>query len=347
MQKKLNKEFNFVSEEVCYQNKSANVTISGTLMMPEKIKSVVTVILIAGFGANGRDYELLGHKRFLVMAEYLAKFGIATLRYDKRGVGKSTGDYAIATSRDFADDVIAGIEFLKTRKDIDTNKIGLIGHSEGGMIACMVAAENKDVDFVVNMAGVVQTDVDGLVAQTAKQLKVDGASSEFLKQDKILRTQIFTIVKQEKDTELAKIKLQNLMSDYWDNLPENLKSEANKLPFAITQEKIESMTNMFNSSWYRFFLNYDPVDALKKMKVPVLSIYGDKDWIVSAQPSLDIISDIFEETDNNNFTNLEIPNVNHSFQTCKTGSITEYSVIKETISPIVLKNILDWICNLI
>ncbi|MFA5075166.1 MAG: alpha/beta hydrolase [Candidatus Babeliales bacterium] len=343
---KLNKEFNFINEEVCYQNKSANITLSGTLTIPENTKPIATVIFIAGFGPNGRDYELLGHKRFLVMSEYLAKLGIATLRYDKRGVGKSTGDYSLATSRDFADDVIVGIKFLKNRKDISSNKIGLIGHSEGGMIASMVAAENKDVDFVVNMAGVVQTDVDGLVTQTAKQLKVDGASQDFLEQDKILRTQIFTIVKQEKDIESAKIKLQNLMSDYWNNLPENLKKEANKLPFAITKDKIENMANMFNSPWYRYFLNYNSVDALKKIKQPILSIYGNKDWIVSAQPSLDIISQMLKSSGNNNFINIELPNLNHSFQACKTGSMAEYPVIKETISPVVLKNIFDWILNL-
>ncbi|KKQ33617.1 MAG: Spectinomycin 3' adenylyltransferase [candidate division TM6 bacterium GW2011_GWF2_37_49] len=339
------KEPMFKSEEVSYQNNQAGITISGTLTLPTSTKPSATVILVPGYGPNDRDYVLFGHKRFMVLAEYLTQQGLAVLRFDKRGVGKSTGDYGSATSRDFADDVIAGIEYLKTRKDIDASKLGLIGHSEGGMISCMVAAESDDVAFVVMMAGVVQADVEDLVVQTAKQMKADGASDELITQDGKFRTQILTIVQQESDVELAKTKLQTLMQDYWTNLPEPLKQESEEIQFAITAAKIDGMTQVFNSPWYRYFLHCKPVEMLKQITVPVLALYGNRDWIASSQPSVSIVSETLKVLGNNNVTALELPNLNHSLQTCQTGALAEYATIEETIAPEVLKIISEWILN--
>ncbi|HBS48416.1 TPA: alpha/beta hydrolase [Candidatus Dependentiae bacterium] len=335
--------FPYSIEEVSYQNEKAKVNLSGSLTMPNQTGHFPAVILVAGLGPHDRDNNMMGHKRFLVLADYLTRNGIAVLRFDKRGVGKSTGDYAVATSRDFADDVIAGIKYLKTRKEIDPNKIGLIGHSEGGMIACMLAAESKDVAFLVSMAGVVQTDVDDLVMQTAKQLKADGASEELLAQDHKLRMQILTIVKQELNIEVAKVKLQKLMNDYCAQLPENLKKESDNIPFAITKSKIDSMVEAFNSSWYRYFLNCNTAEMLKKIVVPVLALNGDRDWIVSSNPSLEITSDSLKAAGNLDYKTVELHNLNHTFQTCKTGSLAEYGTIEETIAPEALKIILDWI----
>lgn len=339
------KEPRFKSEEVNYQNNKIGITISGSLTLPTSAKPSATVILVPGYGPNDRDYTLFTHKRFKVLAEYLTNHGLAVLRFDKRGVGKSTGDYGAATSRDFADDVMAGIEYLKTRKDIDASKIGLIGHSEGGMISCMVAAESDDVAFVVMMAGVVQADVKDLVVQTAKQMKADGASDELIAQDGKMRTQLLTIVKQESDVELAKIKIQQLMQDYWISLPESLKQESEKIPFAITSAKIDGMTQVFNSPWYRYFLHCKPVEVLKQITVPVLALYGDRDWIASSQSSVAIVSETLKAAGNNDVTALELPNLNHSLQTCQTGALVEYAMIEETIASEVLKTISEWIMS--
>ena len=336
--------FPYHEEEVSYKNEAAGVTLSGTLTMPNQNGSFPVVILIAGYGPNDRDYSMMGHKRFMVLADHLTHNGLAVLRFDKRGAGKSTGDYATATSRDFADDVQACIKYLKTRKKIDCNKIGLIGHSEGGMIATMVAAESKDVAFLVLLAGqIVQSNINDLVLQTAKQLKADGASDELIKLDHKLRTKIFETATEEANIETAKNKLQELMHDYWNQLPELLKSESNKIPFAITESKIDIMANIFNSAWYRYFLNCKPVELLKQIKLPILTIYGNKDWIISSHPSLEIISDALKIAGNPDYATVELPNLNHSFQTCKTGALAEYSTIEETISPIALKTISDWI----
>ena len=330
------------SEDVSYQSHKAGITIFGTLNTPINKKPVATVILVPGYGPNDRDYTLMGHKRFLVLAEYLTQNGIAVLRFDKRGVGKSTGDYGSATSRDFADDVFAGIEYLKTRKDLELISIGLIGHSEGGMISSMIAAESTDVAFVVLMAGVVQADIDGLVIQTAKQLKADGASQELLDQDHKLRTQMLTIVNQS-SPEIAKVKLEKILQDYWNNLPEQLKLESEKIPFAITQAKIEGMVNVYNSPWYRYFIGCKPENMLARIKVPMLALYGDHDWITSSKPSISIITETLKAAENSDVTAVEFPNLNHSLQTCKTGALAEYATIEETIAPVVLKTMSGWI----
>ncbi len=336
--------FLYHEEEVSYQNKTASVTLSGTLTMPDKSGCFAAVILIAGYGPNDRDYSLMGHKRFLVLADHLTRSGLAVLRFDKRGVGKSTGDYVSATSRDFADDVVAGIEYLKTRKEIDSTKIGLIGHSEGGMISSMIAAESTDVAFVILMAGIVQADIDGLVIQTAKQMKADGASQELLDQDNKLRTQMLTIVNQSSSEE-SKAKLEKILQVYWNNLPEHLKLESEKIPFAITQAKIEGMVNVYNSPWYRYFIGCKPERFIAQIKVPMLALYGDHDWITSSQPSISIITETLKAAESSDVTTVEFPNLNHSLQTCKTGALAEYGTIEETIAPVVLKAMSDWILN--
>lgn len=330
-------------EEVSYKNKAADVTLAGTLTLPENKHPVAAVLLIAGHGPNDRDYTLMGHKRFRVLAEHLTQCGVAVLRFDKRGVGKSTGKYKTATSRDFADDVAAGLAYLKTRKEIDSSKIGLIGHSEGGMISCMIASKSTEIAFVILLAGVVQTAIDDLVTQTAQQLRADGARSELLALDRTMRTEMFTIIQQESNAEIAKEKLQKLFHDYCDHLPESIRLESASIPFAITKEKIDGMISVFNSPWYRYFLTCKPEDMLNNIKVSMLALYGDKDWITSSQQSIAVITKECKESGNQDCTVLEIPNINHTFQTCATGAMAEYATIQETLSPVVLTKVSDWI----
>lgn len=335
--------FPYHEEEVNYRNESCDISISGTLTLPAEKGCFPAVILITGHGPNDRDYTMMGHKRFLVLADYLTRTGLAVLRFDKRGVGKTTGDYAIATSRDFANDVVAGIEYLKTRPQINSNQIGLIGHSEGGLIASMLAAESKDVVFVVMMAGFMLTDVDVLAAQIVKQLKVDGASEKLLTQSQLLYSKIFMLAKQENNHAIAKTKLQKLMHDYCSQLSEELNHESNNLFFAITAQKINSMTDVFSSAWYHYLLNCKPIEMLKQIKIPMLALYGDRDWIVSSQPSRKIIAEALRKSGNNDYSTIEIPNLNHVLQTCKTGAMAEYATIEETIAPIALNMISEWI----
>jgi len=337
--------FAYEQEEVCFENKAAQVTLAGTLTLPQGKGPFPAIILVAGMGPNDRDYGMLGHKLFLVIADYLTQRGVAVLRFDKRGVGKSTGIYnGSLTSQDFADDVKAAIDYLKTRADIDLQKIGLVGHSEGGMIVQMVAAQSKDVAFIVLVAAAgLLTDVDSVVEQIASQLRADGSSEHMITEDKKIRKQLLETVKQEEDCDLAAQQMQKLLAGYWANLPESLRAEAEKLPFALTSAKADQLIGMFNSPWYRFFLNYTLVDVLRQVVIPVLALNGDYDFITSSQKNLQVVAQALKEAGNKDYTILELPNMNHWFQECKTGSMAEYGTIEQTISPVVLEIIAKWV----
>ena len=334
---------NYLEENIHYCNQQAGITLAGTITIPDLSKKNPAVILIAGYGKHDRNVSFMGKQPFKILADYLAQKGIAVLRYDKRGAGTSTGDYEKATSKDFVADVVAGIEYLKTRNDIDASQIGLIGLSEGGLIASMVASEFKDVAFVVLLAPAVLTNPEDLVEMTGLQLRADGASKEFIKNDAQLRKQIFTIVKNESDSEVAKNKLQQIVAHYLVQLPESQKAESAQLPWAFTQEKSESMINTFNSVWYRYFLRCKPNEMLKKIKVPVLALNGDHDWIVSPDIVFPILDAALKEAGNNDYSLIKLANINHMFQMCKTGALSEYGEIQEAISPLVLSIIADWI----
>lgn len=335
--------FPYAQEDVTYQNITADITLAGTLTKPTGTGHFPTVILIGGYGPNTRNLPMMGHQRFLVLADYLTRQGLAVLRFDKRGTGQSTGDYSTATSYDFAQDVLAALTYLKTRPDIDHQRMGLIGHSEGGMIAAMVAAASPDVKFIISMAGVGQTNIDALVEQTARQLQADGASETMLAHDRNLRQQFFTIITHTEDPVIAAEQLHGLIHNYWATLPASCKVETAKLPFAITQANAELMVKTLNGAWYRYFLSYSPTDTLRQVKVPVLVISGDLDWIVSPQQTFPVIKQALQEAGNQDTTLQIIPHLNHVFQTCSTGSMAEYATLHETISPLVLKAMSDWI----
>jgi len=338
-------------EEVQYENKTAGVTLAGTLTIPQTIsntpKPAPAVILIAGYGPNDRDLTMRGQRHFFVLADYLTKRGIAVLRFDKRGAGQSTGVYETATSRDFADDVIAGLAYLQTRTDLDHKNIGLIGHSEGGMIATMIASEQSDIAFAVSMAGAILSDIDNLVEQTGMQMKADGATADLIKHDKAIHKQIFTIVRQEPDAEKAKLAVQNAIISYWKELPDALKTEAGTIHFAISDAKAEVFSTVYTSPWYRYFFSIRGEEMLQKVTMPYLALYGDHDFIASSKLTLPVIERALQKAGNTQTTLIELPNLNHTFQTCSSGAMAEYATINESFAPIALKTMGDWIINII
>lgn len=342
---KLRHSFNIY--DVNFENKTDNITLAGTLTIPQSNKPVPAVLLVSGMGPNDRDYTMMGHKLFLVLAEYLTQQGIAVLRYDKRGVGKSTGTYSSTlTSEDFARDAIAGIEYLSNRDDIDHEHIGIIGHSEGGMIAAMVAAQSTTVTFAILLAAPASTSVETILMQVSKQLQADGASDRIILADRQLRSKLLTIVKEESNIQDAAAHMHAVIAEYLQGLSEQELHESRKFPFAITPENAGGVIDMLNSPWYRFFLTYDPAISLKKLTIPVLTLNGDHDWITLSSIALPIIDQSLKAAGNKNYMVIEIKNANHWFQTCKTGALAEYGTIQETISPDVLKTIAQWIAKL-
>ena len=325
----------YTEEHISYNNLEAGVTLSGTLTLPASKGPFPIVILIAGSGPNDRDETLLGHKPFLVLADYLTRQGIAVLRFDKRGCGKSTGNYDKATSQDFSDDVLASIAYIKSRKEVNSNQIGLIGHSEGGLIAPMVAAKSKDVAFIVLMAGTGVNGEEILYEQGVLVQRAMGETEDTINQCRKFQEQIFTIVKKESDPQIAAKQLQEIAKNYMATLPETQEK--------VTLEILESQAARINTEWFRYFLTFDPSIALKQVQVPVLALNGELDLQVSSKQNLPVISKALEESENKDFTIIELPKLNHLFQTCETGSIAEYAKIEETISPSALNLIAQWV----
>jgi fermentation-respiration switch protein FrsA (DUF1100 family) len=332
------KPYPYKEEEVVVVNKEAGVTLAGTFTYPEKGEKFPAVILITGSGPQNRDEELLGHKPFLVLSDFLTKDGIAVLRCDDRGIGKSTGNFSTATTKDFATDIFACVEYLKTRKEIDSKKIGLIGHSEGGLIAPMVAVGTKDVAFIVMMAGPGLCGDKILELQSKLISKAEGTPEAEINKVNVLNKKCYKIALEEKDSSKAAEKLNKLLDDYYASL-----SDADKKSMGGSSENLKMQTHKILSPWFKFFLSYDPKQNLSKLKIPVLAVNGEKDLQVPPKENLEVIESSLKKAGNKNYMVMEFPGLNHLFQTAETGSPTEYSKIEQTMAPAVLFAISDWI----
>ena len=332
------KPYPYYSEEITFQNTQANTTLAGTLTLPSTEGNYPVVILISGSGAQNRDEEISGHRPFLIITDHLTKQGIAVLRYDDRGVGKSTGDFKEATTVDFASDVLCAVEYLKTRKEIDGRKIGLIGHSEGGIVAPMVASASKDVSFIVLLAGPGIKIRKLLMMQQELIPRALGASESDVQKSMAISEKAFQMISTSNDRHALKADLAKLIEENYDDIPAMLR------PPKLTKEQVIAIqSDMLSSPWYQNLLNYDPASTLEKVTCPVLALNGGKDIQVTPKENLTAISDALMKGGNKNVTVKELPNLNHLFQECETGSLTEYETIEQTLSPIALKEMSDWI----
>ncbi len=334
------KPYPYVTEDVVFQNPQASISLAGTLSLPEKGSNFPVAVLISGSGPQNRDEELLGHKPFLIIADYLTRHGIAVLRFDDRGVGQSKGEFKTATSADFATDVESAVAYLKTRKEIDPKKIGLIGHSEGGIIAPMVASRSKDVNFIVLLAG---TGIRGdklLLMQQELIARANGVSEAEIKKSLESGSIAFDMVLKSKDIPSLTTDLTRYIKDVLS------KDKTAELPKGMTEEQfISSQINQLTSPWMVYFIKYDPAIALEKVKCSVLAVNGEKDLQVPPKENLTAIENALKKGKNKNVTIKEFPNLNHLFQEAKTGSPSEYAAIEQTFSPVALEEVTQWILN--
>jgi hypothetical protein len=319
------KPYLYREEEVAFENRVAGIKLAATLTIPTGRGPFATVVLITGSGPQDRDESLMGHKPFLVLADYLTRKGIAVLRADDRGVGKSGGNFATATTVDFASDTETGVAYLKTRPEVALHKIGLIGHSEGGIVAPMVAARNPDVAFIVMMAGPGVAGDQILVAQTLLISQAAGLGKEKAEKNAAEEREILALVKHENDGAALQKQLREKL--------------AGKIPDAQLGVQIK----MIDSPWFRFFIEYDPATALKQLKCPVLAINGEKDLQVPSKLNLPAIRKALEAGGNKNFEVEELPGLNHLFQEARTGAPSEYAEIEQTMSPVALDKMASWI----
>lgn len=335
------KPYPYYEEEVTFTNESAGISLAGTLTLPSKEGVYPIAILISGSGAQNRDEELLGHKPFLIIADYLTRKGIGVLRYDDRGTAESEGDFSSATTIDFATDVLAAVEYLKSRKEVNKDQIGLVGHSEGGMIAPIVATKSTDVSFVVLLAGP-GVPITELMAKQLELISLaQGESEESVKEDLRVMTRAYDMVKNSKDVDQLKNELREYFELEWLKL-----SAEDKKTMGEKEVFISNTVKTLTSPWFVYFMKFDPTNYLRMTKCPVLAVNGGKDLQVEAKQNLEGIRNALRAGGNDTFVVKEFPNLNHLFQNCETGAPTEYAQIDETFSEEVLELMADWILNL-
>ena len=332
------KPFPYIEQEVNYENSEAGIVLAGTLTMPAEEGLFPAVILISGSGPQDRNETVFGHRPFLVLEDYLTRQGIAVLRVDDRGVGESTGDFSQATSKDFASDVLAGIEYLKSREEVNSRQIGLIGHSEGGLIAPMVAVQSPDVAFIVLMAGPGLPGEDILYMQNELISKAAGMSEEKIDRNRYYNERLYSLIKEEENKGLLIEKATSIFDEYFAELTQEEKNQIGN-----RDEYVDIQLQNMLSLWFKFFLTYDPRPTLSKVSCPVLAINGSKDLQVPPKENLEAIEEALIAGGNKNYLIKELSDLNHIFQTAETGSPDEYARIEETISPVTLELIGDWI----
>lgn len=326
--------FPYKIEEVAFQNGTVN--LAGTLTLPQGDGPFPAVLLISGSGLQDRDETLVGHKPFWVLADHLSRAGIAVLRVDDPGIGKSTPHPKPPTTADFATDVEAGVAFLKRDKRV--SGIGLIGHSEGGLIAAIVASRSNDVGFVVLMAGPGVPGAELLRKQNERIFDAAGIAGERKQNLLVLLDRLFTILTSE-----------DMVEDERRQAVEKIvrkQLEINGVPPAEQNEaQIRALAEQALTPWMRYFLTFDPQPALEKIRVPVLALNGELDVQVDAEQNLTAIAAALEKGGNQDVTVHRLPEHNHLFQRARTGLMNEYGAIEETLSPKVLDLIRDWILS--
>ena len=315
----------FPSVEVRFRN--GDVTLAGTFSKPKGEGPFPAVVLIGGTGANNRDEEGFGHKEFVVLADALNRAGIAVLRYDKRGVGASSGQYEFSTTADFAEDGAAAVALLASRSDVDASHIGIVGHSEGAMIAPMIAGHIKTVAFVVLIAGVTVPGDEASLLQLEALDRASHVSEGEIQAKLAVRRQIYALIRAAASPEEARA---HLVVAAKPLVEQGL----------YTQAQADGADALFTSPWWYWALRYDPQSDLQKVSVPVLALYGSLDLQVPPSGHIPALREDLKA--NSDVTIIELPGLNHLLQHAVTGSPEEYAQIEETLAPEALSTLCDW-----
>ena len=322
--------FNYQIEEVTFVNPKEGNTLAGTLTIPEGEGPFPAVVLVSGSGQQNRDEELMNHRPFWVIADYLSRRGIAVLRYDDRGMGGSTGEVMNATSLDFSYDAEAAFDYLSNRKEINASQVGILGHSEGGVINFMVAEHRPEVSFLISLAGPAVKGLEVLKEQQKAILRAQGMTEEMIQFSANTNAQMFDIIEASSDRAVADSLLRQLVKGWGYN-----------------EELTEQTVGQMASPWMYYFLKYDPTEAIVKTNCPALLLNGSKDLQVIASQNLSGYEKIIAEYGKTNLTLREFPGLNHLFQHCETGAPNEYASIDETISPEVLEMMVEFVKGMV
>ena len=326
----------YLQEEVSFVNEKAGITLRGTLTIPEGKGPFPAVILVSGSGPQDRNEELFGHKPFLVLSDHLTRRGIMVLRYDDRGTAESEGDHSAAITHDFADDALAAVAYLKSHAQ--AAKVGIIGHSEGGIIASIAATQDKDIAFLVLLAGPGVRGKELIMQQEADIKRSMGVSEEEISEAAGIGFRLYDLVLEDSDIDTKRERLGKLIAEAFEKDP--------KFGSGASEEQLKAaLEAQLFTPWMQNLLRLDPGEYLQKVTIPVFAVNGSLDTQVSASINLKAISDALTRAGNKDFTTKEYPRLNHLFQTCETGSPTEYPTLEETFNEEVMSDIVEWILN--
>lgn len=333
--------FPYTEEEVSFLSPNPNVTLFGTLTIPEGDGPFPAVILVTGSGPQDRDETIAGHRPFHVIADVLSRQGIAVLRYDERGIGESEGEFSTATSADFADDAEAALNFLASVDNIIAENTGIIGHSEGALIAPMVASRRPETGFIIMLAGPSIPGREVLNGQSALILGKMGIPGNTVDKMLPLRQNVHEILRANPSDSVFTAKLQQQA----DTLLSAFNSTEKQM-LGLNEENLVEQFSIMATPWFRYFLEYDPYPALQATTCPILALNGDLDVQVLADPNLTKLEALFEQSGHPSSKAVLLEGLNHLFQPAETGLPLEYPSIEITFDPATLELIVGWIKGL-
>ncbi len=332
--------FPYTVEEVSFDNQDVGITLAGTLTLPPGNGPFPGVVLVSGSGPQDRDETVFGHRPFMVLADHLTRAGIAVLRYDDRGVGESGGVFAAATSEDFTADALAAVAYLGADHRVARDAIGIVGHSEGGIVGPLAASRSTTVAHVVMLAGPGVPGIDVLVEQGILINEAAGTPAGMTSFNTRIQRGLAAIVAEESDAETAAELMRAAIQEEIGALEPGLREAA---AAGFTDETVSRTISQMNSPWFRFFMHYDPRPALEETQVPVLALFGGKDLQVPPAQSAEEVEAALLRGGNQDVTVRIMPGLNHLFQETATGSPSEYQTIEQTISPDALDVVRLWI----
>lgn len=336
--------FDYAVEDVLYYNQDSSIRYGATLTTPKGKGPFATLLFITGSGQQNRDEELFGHKPFAVLAHHLTQKGYAVLRVDDRGTGQTTGDAANATSADFAGDVTVGLNYLKGRPEVNKSKIGLLGHSEGGMIAQIVGSQRSDVAFVISLAGPGQNILDLLADQNKALLQSMGIDKSAAAAYAPLFASLMPVVAAPDTDSAAKAAGLPVLQAWLQKTPDSLQAAYVAMnPSKKPEDYLSGMLKQVRSPWFRYFIHYNPEPHIRTMKGKVLVLNGSEDVQVASKPNLEGWRNNLRRSKATSWEAMELPGLNHLFQHCKTCTVAEYGTLEETFAPEAMKVISDWL----
>lgn len=319
----------YEAREVSFESLSEGVKLAGTFTVPEGEGPFPAVVLISGSGAQNRDEEVFQHRPFLVLADRLTRAGIAVLRYDDRGVGGSTGDANAANTHDLSMDAEAAVRFLRKQPQVKTDAVGLVGHSEGGIIAPMVAARSEDVSFIVLLAGPGVPGDEVLIRQIREGAIAEGQPPDAAQAASSAIAEMVELIKTDADEAAIREAIERLIQ---------LQSQPNA---PVPPGTVDMLYKQFAGAWFKYFLSHDPAEALRKVNVPVLVLQGELDRQVNAEVNTAAIRAALAH---NPIVRVEVlEGLNHLFQPAKTGGGSEYAQIEITMDESVPPLIAAWV----